>query len=399
MSREKLDQFRHTILQDEARTQALAAHTDEGEFTAHLVGMGQKAGFAFRAEDVQAALRSPWNAPPLCRLEAEGGATLPPGWLPTRLKQRLGRLVLDWLYVGSQRLTEPFFEDTLAACRVRPFARLFRVETPPEALDGWETRPGLPLAGLIFHLSRCGSTLIAQMLAALPQNVVISEAALIDTVLSASFHDPTIPNTHRISWLRGAVHALGQQRYPQAKRLFLKLDCWHISALPLILRAFPGVPWVFISRDPVEVMVSHARRRGRQMVPGLIEPGWVDIEADALAWMGMDEYCARVLAHLCRAAIEHHALGRGRLVAYSELPEVVCPSLTSFFGLTPPPEEIQAMRNAAQFHAKRPQEWFENDTRSKQDDATEAIRRLAAEWVAPHYARLETLRQQQGTHR
>jgi len=144
-------------------------------------------------------------------------------------------------------------------------------------------------------------------------------------------------------------------------------------------------------------MVSHARQRGRQMVPGLIEPAWFGLDASPLARMGLDEYCARVLAQICRAAVEHHAQGRGRLVTYSRLPEEVWASLAAFFGLALTPEEIAAMQAMARFHAKRPHELFEDDTRAKSEGATETIRRLAAEWVAPHYAKLESLRQQQGT--
>jgi hypothetical protein len=52
------------------------------------------------------------------------------------------------------------------------------------------------------------------------------------------------------------VAALGQARAGET-RLFLKLDCWHMRDLPLFRRAFPNTPWVFLYRDPVEVLVSH----------------------------------------------------------------------------------------------------------------------------------------------
>ena len=43
--------------------------------------------------------------------------------------------------------------------------------------------PAIHLDGLVFHLSRCGSTLIAQMLAALPWTVVASEPSVIDSAI------------------------------------------------------------------------------------------------------------------------------------------------------------------------------------------------------------------------
>ena len=37
-------------------------------------------------------------------------------------------------------------------------------------------------SGFIFHMSRCGSTVISQMLAALAEHVVVSEAGPIDAL-------------------------------------------------------------------------------------------------------------------------------------------------------------------------------------------------------------------------
>ena len=44
------------------------------------------------------------------------------------------------------------------------------------------------------------------------------------------------------------VAALGQPQHPEERALFLKLDAWHTLELPLLQRAFPGVPWVFLYR-------------------------------------------------------------------------------------------------------------------------------------------------------
>src|SRR5678816_558328 len=103
----------------------------------------------------------------------------------------------------------------------------------------------------IFHMSRCGSTLVAQMLAALERNIVISEARPIDQVLGAK-----VDEERRIAWLRWIVNALAQRRRPAEEFFFIKLDAWHVLHLPLIQRAFPNTPWVFLYRDPIEVMVS-----------------------------------------------------------------------------------------------------------------------------------------------
>ena len=64
---------------------------------------------------------------------------------------------------------------------------------------------------------------------------------------------------------------------------FVKFDSWNTLDLALIRRAFPDVPWIFLYRDPVEVIVSHMRQRGSQMIPGAFEKLMPDVDLnDAL---------------------------------------------------------------------------------------------------------------------
>jgi hypothetical protein len=92
---------------------------------------------------------------------------------------------------------------------------------------------------LIFHMSRCGSALVAQLLAALPQNVVLSEAGPADDALRAPYRIGGVSDGQSVAWLRGVVSALGQQPRPEDRHLFIKFDAWHTRDLPLIERAFP----------------------------------------------------------------------------------------------------------------------------------------------------------------
>ena len=91
---------------------------------------------------------------------------------------------MDWCHLGVERFTDPFFDQTIGRRLREPFCLLFRHRTPIDALiDRAAVHPGLRPAGFIFHMSACGSTLIAQMLAAQEKSVVISEADPIDSVL------------------------------------------------------------------------------------------------------------------------------------------------------------------------------------------------------------------------
>ena len=112
-----------------------------------------------------------------------------------------GELLLEWSHFGHQRLRDPFFEGSVQRCRHKPFNRLFHHCTPITALSEWlKDRPALRPSGLIFHMSRCGSTLVSGMLASLDHNLVISEAAPIDAVVRAPDADPGLDRASHSGW-------------------------------------------------------------------------------------------------------------------------------------------------------------------------------------------------------
>jgi hypothetical protein len=312
------------------------------------------------------------------------------GWTPIRIFWQQSQPFVDWVLLGEQRPTEPFFEQTIGHAMHHPFNMLFRHRTPIESLDELRRiNPGVPPKGFIFHMSRCGSTLISQMLASLPRNIVLSEAPPIDAVLHAHTRFPHITDEQRINWLRGMVNALGQKRHEQEQHLFIKFDSWHMLDLPLIERAFPGVPRIFLYREPVEVMASHLRNRGGQMLPGYITPASLGLDMESVSRLSLDEYGARVLAKFCEMALRYKDLGRSLLVNYKQLPEVFFSSLLDHFQVSYTPDELEHMRRVTQFNAKSPTMTFTSDSADKQKAVTDEVRQLAAQWVGPLYEELE----------
>jgi hypothetical protein len=319
------------------------------------------------------------------------------GWLPIRVYWRRATLLVDWCWLGALRFTDPFFEQTVNQALSHPANLLFRRQTPIEGLEELAAaRPGLRPNGFIFHMSRSGSTLISQMLSRLPKNLVISEASPIDTVLRSRFEDVAITQEQRTTWLRWLVSALGQRRQAEQERLFIKFDCWHTFFLPLILHAFPDVPWIFVYRKPIEVLMSQHTQRGAQMIPGMLEPGLFGWDASAVARMRLEEYGARVLAKICDAAANQVRKGSGKLLNYHQLPAVVCPTLIEFWGLDCSSSDAAQMLEAARWNAKNPTLLFEDDTAKKTQSANGELRGVAREWLDEPYRQLETERHRRG---
>ncbi len=277
-------------------------------------------------------------------------------WKPISFRVRDSRPFAEWAYFGRIAFTEPFFEDTIGFVLRNPFARTFRQETQLER--GTNPDP----AGFIFHMSRCGSTLVAQMLAALPQNTVISEAPLIDDAI----------RTGRPDWLCFVISALC------SGPCFVKLDAWHIHSLPLLRAAFPRTPWVFLYRDPVEVMVSQMRRPGRQALPGALDPAVLGLQTEDITGLRRDEWCARVLAGFCESAAKFRDDPNGLFIDYRELPDAVWTRIAPHFGVSFSEGEIPLMQAAARQDAKEPSRPFYGDTRGKQDGASPEVRSLLA---------------------
>ncbi len=304
-------------------------------------------------------------------------------WTPIRLTWEAGEPVVDWCHTEGITFDEPFFAETVDRCLRHPFRLLFRPRTDLDTLcRAVDEQPGLPPSGFVFHMSRCGSTLVARMLASVPAFAVASEPAPLEAVLRAR------DDRRAVRWLQGMVGALGQARHHRQRRFFVKFDAWSTLQLQLVRRAFPDVPWIFLYRDPVEVLVSHARRPGAHVVPGLLEPEHFGLHAGIPPL----EYGARVLARICQAALAHRDDPLATFVDYRELPHFVAADLPRRWSLPLSGDDLAGMAATARLDAKNPVLAFEDDRPSKQASATEALRDAAARWLQPLDARLREAR-------
>ena len=386
------ERFRALVLTDASLHERLRATDDMAEFIARVIAMAAERGIDLDADGVRQAMGSP-----LPEIDALIPGTLPEtppppaGYLPVRAYWQNGELYLRWAFFGERRLREPFFEGDVQRALRLPFNRLFRYATPVAKLGGWlRDNPGLRPNGLIFHMSRCGSTLVSQMLAALDNTIAVSEASPIDAVAQAGFMRGDLSLDELARWLAWTASALGQPRHGETQ-YFIKLDCWHTVALPLFRHAFPDVPWVFLYREPVEVLMSQLTMPGTQMVPGLLGPDVLGL-GTSYDPANQADYYARALAKVCEPAARHVSDGKGLLINYRQLPQAMFTAILPHFGIVISDSERAIMQKAAGRDAKTPQQTFSGDSESKQQAASPATRAIAAERVGEIYRQLESLR-------
>jgi hypothetical protein len=387
-----LSQFRALVMADEALADSLSQTVDADHFLDLVMQRAGARGLTLAEETIHAQLLpdplglARWTAGPV------SGSIWPSRhWLPIQVTALDNQLHVDWAHFGARALTEPFFEGSIRRALSRPFNRMFRYRMTLD--DFMRHASGVPNpgpSGFIFHMSRCGSTLVSQVLAALPHTIMISEAAPVDAIVQLSRVWSDLPAERHVEHLVAMLAVLGRRRNGAERHIFVKLDSWHALALPLFRRAFPSVPWVFLYREPVEVLVSQMRQRGMQMVAEFMSPRLYGIDdADG---MRAEDYCARVLNRICTSVIDNCHHGGGLLVNYRELPDAIWSRILPHFGVVYSDDEREAASRIARYDAKSPDVAFTNDTAAKQRAATDQVRAAAERQLGDIYRRLEGLR-------
>ncbi len=143
-------------------------------------------------------------------------------------------------------------------------------------------------------------------------------------------------------------------------------------------------------------MASAQKKRGGQMIPGVLEPGLFGWNPSEVAQMQLHEYIARVLAKLCGAALAQAKTGNGRLVNYLQLPGSIWPALLEYWNVEFSPDDTARMLGAAQLDAKNPVLPFTPDSQAKRGSASAETHALAQRWMDAVYQQLEAQRQTGG---
>lgn len=358
-----VESLRRLILAEPALQRRLGRHTMPEAFVEDVLAIAAASEMAIGADDLYPAIRAD---PVGIGRFAAAPVTLDrwphEGWMPAHSIPGAPVPLVDWAWFGSEPLQDPFYEDVIRRAAARPLSLFLRTRTPVLVDDV----PSIWPDGLIFHMSRCGSTLAAQMLAAVPDHHVVSEPAPLDDVIQwASISGES--RGQQVQMLRAAISAIGRRPH---RRFFVKLDSWHTLALPLFRAAFPDTPWIFLFRDPIEVMVSQLGLRGLQTIPGGLPEHVLRIENGEN--MSAEDHCALVLNRLCSAAVDHWHLGGGLAIDYADLGAAMLERIPRHFGFDPTPDERALMLAAASRDAKAPNHEFVPDGDRKRSAASAA---------------------------
>jgi hypothetical protein len=307
-------------------------------------------------------------------------------WTPVRLDFSGPAPSIDWADLSAERFAEPFFDQTVARWASGPRTRSV-VRTGLEALVALDSEPSLEPAGMIFHLSRCGSTLVSRLLGTLPGVVVVAEPAPLNAVLG--LNPDRIHEAALVRFVRLVVRALGRCRHGDERRLVLKCTSWNVRRRAVLAAAFPETPWIWVQRDPARVLASLLAE----------PPGWLGLQArpqQAARRFGLDpaavpamaraEFAARALGAMLEAAATDPA--QRLSIDHADLPAAVWQRVAPHFGLETDPAAIGRMIEESRFYAKDSAPRVFAGDAPEHRPVTDAMREAAQRFAEPGYRAL-----------
>lgn len=282
-------------------------------------------------------------------------------WIPYKLIEKDGEVYFEWIYLGEKRYLDPFFDETMIKCRSHSSnSKMFKVVSTVENLIDWSAElVSAELKAFVFHISRCGSTMLAQSLAVSPQNIIVSEAPIIDEIIRSEFFDLDKKRT----LVKAIIAILGQKRFPEENNLVVKLDSWHIFEAGELRSIFPELPFVLLYRNPIEVLKSHSKLKGMHMVPNLLPAAIFGISNKQIEEITFEQYSAVVLEKYFEAYYNFHETDQNVSVFnYKEGMKSILERFLAIMDADFYIEEVDQMNERLKKHSKNKKNTFKGDS-------------------------------------
>lgn len=284
-------------------------------------------------------------------------------WVPYKLMQQTNdELLCKWFYLGNEPIAEPFFNDTISKCKkLSENSKLRNTVSNLSILPHWASCiESIAPSCIVFHVSRCGSTLLSQLLSLQKQTIVLSEVPFFDELLRYGKKENKMQEV--LLYLGAAIHLFGAKRMEEQQHVFIKADSWHIHFYKELRQLCPTIPFILLYRKPDEVIRSQQKQRGMQAIPGLIEPelfGFKKEIIETITSIPFDEYMAMVLESYYSAFISVLKTDANAVaVNYNEGGMEILQKTARVTNLEISTAELLNMQQRAGFHAKYPQEKF-----------------------------------------
>lgn len=258
--------------------------------------------------------------------------------------------------------------------------------------------------GFVFHESRCGSTLVANSLAAMDpsKNRVYSESGPPLTALKSCGHHKD--DCYAAQLFRDVVYMMGRTNDEKEQNLFFKIQSIGTKFTSVVQEAFPEVPWIFVYRDPVQVMMSHLKNgptsancvRQLSIPPTKMNSILKEKGLDNAMRLTPEQQCALHLSTLCESAVSSLQLSTatGKAVNYDLLPDILSDSIIpTHFGVPLSSADKARITKISGTYSKgrnEKRDWKE-DSSQKEKNASEEVKAAADLFLSQYVDALEKL--------
>jgi hypothetical protein len=270
----------------------------------------------------------------------------------------------------------------------------------PKALD---------LTAVVFHESRCGSTLVANTLIGMnpTKHRTYSESAppavAIKSVCGETYGNCSLKQAATV--LKDVMYLMSRSNDPMEERVFFKMQSVTTRNLAVFQEAFPDTPWLFVYREPVQVMMSHLKDgthhancvRSKASPPQMVRDiaSRKQLHAER---MEPEFYCAAHLASITESAVAglKTSSSLGIPVNYDTLPGRLYEEILPSLGVEVGPAEIERIRQVASKYAKGRGDragQFEGDSEQKEKMASTQVKNAAETFLKESYEVLSNYKQ------
>lgn len=282
-------------------------------------------------------------------------------WIPIKLIEKENEVYFEWIYLLDIPFADPFFDETIAKCKSHSYnSKPFKLISTVENLIDWSKELDfVELKGLIFHVSRCGSTMLSQSLVTSAENIMVSEAPIIDDILRSDFFDEDTKTV----LLESVIRLLGQKRFAEQKNLIVKLDAWSIFKASYLRSVFPKLPFALLYRNPDEVLRSHQKMAGMHMVPNIIPSSVFGITSKEIQAISFQQYQALVLEKYFQGFLSFYEIDSNVIMLnYNDGMKNVIKRFISFIDVDFSENEINLMLERLKKHSKNESAVFIGDS-------------------------------------
>jgi hypothetical protein len=305
-------------------------------------------------------------------------------FIPIDIDTRKQPVRVKWLDIGKDAFDQNSFDESVQHCLSKSNSNI--VETPlTELLIISDVVDRVKPTGFIYHMSRCGSTLLANMFRQLDKNIVHYEPLLPFKILELLNRDN---EEYVFEVLKGAIDILGRKRFGNEENMVVKFSSGTTYFLPAILKVFPKVPRIYMYRDPVEVLVSNLENAAQPWIYDYHLTG--QSKSQMLEDNSPLENCAYALAAKSEAFLRTYD-DKCLIVEYEQIGRALLERVICHFNMSFSSAEVDEMMKAMDYYSKGKGEKFASDKDKKQRQASPKVRSVAERILGPVHENLKRL--------